>query len=112
AGRDRRREGWRMAPGIEPPDHPGDRPRDAGAARALGAFGEELRIALVQANDRVAEAVRGEGFDPPAQPLCVEFRELQLLDLVGTDVERVAAEPGGSEGEAAQRERVPERRQR
>src|SRR5262249_30475300 len=49
------------------------RSRGRDGAGALGAFGKELGVALVQAYDGVAEMVRGEALVPPAPPLCVDL---------------------------------------
>ncbi len=63
----RARARWRSDRGRAVP-HGRDRARRRRGAGALGAVGEELGVALVQAGDGVAEPVGGEDLGPPAPP--------------------------------------------
>ena len=93
--------------------HRRDRARRRRGARALGAVGEELGVALVQAGDGVAQPVGGEDLGPPASPLRV--------DLDQDDAPRSRrrrrrafppAHPLADIDTPAQRERVAEGRER
>ena len=53
----------------------------------------ELGVALVQADDGVAQAIGGEQLGPAATSARVDFGQGELLSLVGPDIERPADEP-------------------
>src|SRR5207249_3824465 len=90
----------------------GDRARGRGGALALGAVGQELRIALVQARDRVAEVVGGELLFASMSTLRVDLDQYDPLSGVGADIKASAYEAGRRSRHAEQRERVAEGRQR
>ena len=66
------------------------RRRGAGACRAVG---EEVGVALVQADDGVAQAIGCEQLRLSATALGVDLDQNDLLSLVGADIERAAGEP-------------------
>ena len=79
---DVRREPLRRAIGVERSAAcVRDRARRRRGAGALGAFGEQLGVALVEAGDGVAEAVGGEDLGPPASSLGVDLDQDDLLSI-------------------------------
>src|SRR5439155_23361696 len=98
--------------GVERSQYRCDRARRRRGAGACGAVGEEMGVAYVQAGERAAQAVRGEGLGPPASPPRVALDQNELLSLVGTDIEVPTGVPAGRDRRAEQRERVAEGRQR
>ncbi len=79
--------------GVERPPDRRDRARRRRRAGARGTVGEELGVALVQADDGVAQAIGREQLGPPATSARVDFVQGELLSLVGADIERPADEP-------------------
>ena len=57
-------------------------------ARALGPVGQQLGVALVQADDGVAQMLGGEALVPPPLPLGVDLEQSDYLSLVGANIER------------------------
>src|SRR5262249_10514298 len=64
-----------------------DRAGGRGDAPPLGAVWEQLGVALVQADDGVAQPVGGEVLGPPAAPGWVDLDESNDLSVIWTHVE-------------------------
>ena len=93
-------------------EHRHHRARGDGCACARWAVGEELCVALVEPDDRIAQVVGGELFQPAAPPLRVGLDQDDDLSLVGADVHRPAGIPVRGNRPAAQRKRIAERCER
>src|SRR5262249_17944972 len=89
-----------------------DRSRHRGGAGTRGAVWQEVGIAVVEPDDGIAHAVGGERLPPSPSPVRIDLDQVQLLSLVGADVERPAGEPARGRPQAAQRERRAERGER
>src|SRR5439155_13797519 len=73
------------------------------------AVGKKVGVALVQADDGVAQAVGGEDLVTVVLPARIDLDQEEILDLVRADIERPADEPAPRHRLAAERERVAER---
>src|SRR5262249_30887244 len=93
------------------PEEGRDRARRCRGAVARGALGEQLGVALVEADDGVAKAVGGEDLAPRAASLSVDLDQLDGLALKGADVPRSAAGFARRHPLPGERERVAERRE-
>jgi hypothetical protein len=79
---------------------------------ALGAGGQVLGIALVQAHDGIAQVVERKDLAAPQPPLVVHLDEVEDRPLERSDVDVLEAEAARGDPEAPQSERVAERRER
>src|SRR5262249_52147611 len=85
---DRRRERRRLDSRRDGTQQLRDRPRRPRGALALGPRGEQLGVALVQADDSFSEPVGSEDLGPSALALRIDLVEIDPLYLVGADIER------------------------
>jgi hypothetical protein len=87
-----------------------DRARDARRTCALGPFGHQLGLPLVQTRDRRAETVGGEHFVRAQTPVCGSFTNLNRLVLVRAHVPPAAGVSARTGAAPEQRQTLAERR--
>src|SRR5262249_23650256 len=87
-----------------------DRPRRPRGALALGPRGEQLGVALVQADDSFSEPVGSEDLGPSALALRIDLVEMDPLYLVGAAIERHIIRGAGVHRVTQQGESVTEGR--
>ena len=81
-------------------------------ALTLRALGQQLGVALVEAGNRIAEAVGREHLCVPAETALVDLEELDPLVLVGADVVATAGGPGRAVAAPYQKKGLAERCER
>ena len=90
----------------------GKGPRRRSSARPLRAFGQKLRMALVQAGDRLTESLAREDLRARGQTPLVDLGHDDVVPLGGSNRSERRVGAFVREGTAEQRERLAERRQR
>jgi hypothetical protein len=97
---------------CRPVPHDRDRTRCRYGADTLRAVGQEVGVALVEADDGVAQPVGGEELRPRAPSSRVDLDQEKAWCLEGADVEPSNGRAGGRCPVGEERERIAEGRQR